>query len=164
MLSKVLIAFNNEVVNVPSMPSSVHVLTDVFFLLIYAMFSEENVLSSKGDKAEQPDDTPGRLEQHEGQVGVARAMETEITVDSEGCLGTPPQPRGGDMAEIEDDQNESIYLDMESAKSPENVNEVDNEDTLGSRQGSQRHRRTELERLGGVVLESTLRSRTARLQ
>ena len=109
------------------------------------------MLSSRVDKAEQPDDTPGLLEQHEGQAGVARVMKTEITVDSEGCLGTPPQPRGGDMAEIEDDQNESIYLDMESAKSLENVNEVDNEDTLGGRQGSQRHRRTELKRLGGVL-------------
>jgi hypothetical protein len=135
----------------------------MYFLLIYAMFREENVLSSRVDKAEQPDDTPGLLEQHEGQAGVALAMKTEITVDSEGCSGTPPQPRGGDMAETEDDPNESIYLEMESAKSPENVNEVDKEDTLGGRQGSQRHRRTELERLGGVVLESTVRSRTARL-
>ena len=49
-------------------------LIDVFFFLIYAMFREENVLSITTDEAEQPDDTPGRLEQHEGQAGVARQV------------------------------------------------------------------------------------------
>ena len=119
-------------------------LIDVFFFLIYALFREENVLSITTDEAEQPDDTPGRLEQHEGQAGVAGDMKTEITVDTEGCLGTPPQPRAGDMTETGDDLNESIYLYMENARTPENVN-------VG-REGSQRHRRMELERLGGVVI------------
>ena len=128
---------------------------DVINYFIYVMFREENALSIRTDAAEQEETTPGRLEQHENQVGVAGAMKAEI-VDTEGCLGTPLQPRAGDMNEIVDDPNESVYLDMESASTPENVKEV-----VG-RQGSQRHRRTELERLGGVVMESTLRSRTER--
>ena len=72
----------------------------------------------------------------------------------------------GGLDEREENQSTSLNLDPEEQEEddPSEVVEVIGDDTVGSTDRSCRHRRTEVERLGGEVIPDTLRPRTSRSQ
>ena len=97
---------------------------------------------------------------------VVKAENSGVTDE---CVGIGKSVSAGECAEngavteTGDYSKDDIYFDMESPRVEANVLESVTESACKERrQGSQRVRRTEVERLGGMIVDPTLRSRTVR--
>ena len=97
---------------------------------------------------------------------VVKAENSGVTDE---CVGTGKSVSAGECAEngaeteTGDYSKDDIYFDMESPRVEANVMESVTESACKERRpGSQRIRRTEVELLGGMIVDPTLRSRPVR--
>ena len=94
-----------------------------------------------------------------GEAPIVKAENSGATENGAGggeAINSGEIAESGAVIETGELSKDDEYFDMESSRSEDNVKEsVD-------REGRQRNRRTELERLGGVIVDTTLRTRTVR--
>ena len=130
--------------------------------LSFFVFSEQADLNSRVGEEGFNDDTNVHSELIGNTPGEAHIVKAENSGAIEEGAGGGEASNSGEIVEsgavIETGElsKDDVYFDMESSRSEDNGKEsVD-------REGCQRNRHTELERLGGVIVDTTLRSRTVR--
>ena len=126
------------------------------------MFSEQADLTVSVCEESFTDDTHEHSELIENTPGGGHIVKTENSGAIEEGAGGGEVTNSGEIAEsgavIEAGElsKDDVYFDMESPRSE------DNGKGPGDGGGPQRKRRSELERLGGVVVDTTLRTRPVR--
>ena len=126
------------------------------------MFSEKAELNDRvgeegvNDDTYVPSELIGNIPGESSLVKVENSGATEEGAGGGEAINFGETAESGAVIETGELSRDDVYFDMESSRSEDNgKGPVD-------REGRSRNRRTELERLGGAIVDTTLRTRTVR--